>query len=135
MTNQHLCITCTYSATNIGNCMISPSNHSMPSQYVFLLNSPPCYRPNLWSNLNETSGKLRQCIKVPEITTKGAKKLQSFVMFLPPPTGTTLCSCTDILVVRFLVYKGGTPYKSRTSRKTIRLLRAKIATAGTSQVL
>ena len=34
---------------------------------------PPCYRPNLWSNLTETSGKLRQCIKVPEITTKGTK--------------------------------------------------------------
>ena len=43
------------------------------------------------------------------------------------PQGTTLCSWLNILVVRQRVYKGGMPYESRTSRKTIRLLSTIIA--------
>ena len=51
---------------------------------------------------------------------------------VPPPLGnpgsaTALCSSTDILVVRYLVYKGGSPYESRTSRKNHQTVKCQIA--------
>ena len=39
----------------------------------------------------------------------------------PPGLGTTLCGCTDILVVGLKGIKGGAPNECRTSRKTTRL--------------
>ena len=50
--------------------MIQSTNHSMPGQYVFLLNSHLTPKPNYRDG---TSDKLRQCIQVTHLATKGTK--------------------------------------------------------------
>ena len=87
---DHVQITCTMTQLPSKWPINAPTSHAHTQQPIRQLHDliiqsqhaksmciptqlPPCYRPNLRSNLKETSGKLRQCSKVPEITTKGAK--------------------------------------------------------------
>ena len=124
LSNQHHCITCTLPSSQSANRVMCSTIHHLTCKTVFLRNSPLTPNINYWSYGDKTCVKLRQCVQLTCLDIKGTKWLQSYECF-QHHTGTTLCSCTDILVVRHLVYKGGAPYESRTSRKTIRLLSAK----------
>ena len=64
--------------------MMCLTSHHLTCKTVILRNSPLTPSIYYWSQRDETSVKLRQCINETHLDIKGAKWLQSFAMFPTP---------------------------------------------------
>ena len=120
-------VTCTPPGNQLGHCMICWTNGSMTCQSVFLLSSHRIYTVTYWCNSDETSTKLTPCAPLPLITIICTKWLNS-LCWAPTAVLGLLCEVPLIclwLSARYM--RRSMPFESRTSRKTIWLLSAKIA--------
>ena len=101
------------------------TNHSVTCKDVFLLNSHS--HSYLTKSLRLIRSMPYEMVNPFTYITTIYAVCQQSKYLTPPDLGTTLCKCIDILVVGLKGIKEVCPYESKTSRKSIRLLSAKLA--------